>query len=99
MRILARSPLLARSSSREDAGSIVACLNGLLDISTRELVLIHRISSTELSDVTTSSPGTPLRKWGDSLWQPWPGDQGKCARLTLQQMMGQTLTPDTSLSQ
>jgi putative DNA primase/helicase len=80
------------------ADGLIACRNGILDIQNRTLLPHdpHLFNVNCLPfDYDAAAPTYPPL-WQDFLQQLWPGDQdGKLARLTLQEMFGLMLTPDT----
>ena len=78
--------------------SLIACRNGVLNIENRTL-LPHDPRLFQVNclpfDYDAAAPTYPPL-WQNFLRQLWPGDEdGKRARLTLQELFGLMLTPDT----
>jgi putative DNA primase/helicase len=81
-------------ANRPEASNLIACRNGLLDLSTREL---HPHSAQFFNvnclpfDYNPNAPNYP-KKWLRFLKQLWPGREGQAERYCLQEMFGLSLT-------
>jgi putative DNA primase/helicase len=76
---------------------LIACRNGMVNIETRALEQhdprLFQVNCLPF-DYDAAAPSPPM--WQEFLRQLWPGDEdGKRARLTLAEMFGLMLTPDT----
>jgi putative DNA primase/helicase len=82
-----------------DANDLIACRNGLLDITSHEL-LPHTPSLFNLNslpfDYDAEAPVYPAQ-WMEFLRQLWPGADGKQERQCLQEIFGLSLTTITKM--
>jgi putative DNA primase/helicase len=87
-----------KDGSQSDVESLVACRNGLLNLCTRRL-MPHTPDFFNVNCLPFDyDPGAPTypNKWMKFLREVFPDDEdGKQARLTLQELFGLMLTPDT----
>jgi len=93
------APFWIDDREHPDSRNLIACKNGLLDITTRQLLphtpLLFNVTCLPFAyDADAEAP-----RWMEFLRQIWPGDQGSDgeeAEFTLQEIFGYLLTPDTS---
>jgi putative DNA primase/helicase len=90
---------LDNDPSRPQASDLIPCRNGLLDLSTRELLShtpqFFNVNSMPF-DYDPEAPSYPPQ-WMEFLNQIWPGDKGKQERQCLQEIFGLSLTSITSM--
>lgn len=93
-----RVPFWIEPFQHASALDLVACQNGLLNLETRKLLPhdphLFNINSLPF-DYDADAPTYP-KSWQAFLRQLWPNDEDhKLSRLTLQEIFGLMLTPDT----
>jgi putative DNA primase/helicase len=91
------APFWLGDDNHPDADNLLPCRNGLLDLTTRKLLPHHPKFFNVICLPFDYDPKAREPKiWNNFLRQIWPGDDdGKQARLTLHEILGLLLTPDT----